>query len=93
MSKLDTGLSGCKLHLISSNVVRKESPSESYNGRLKLQAKKQKLFSNYIFKNVETAKIINIEDNYFDMQYMTGLSFDEFLLLIFLFLLKFYLQY
>jgi len=78
MSKLDTGLSGCKLHLISSNVVRKESPSESYNGRLKLQARKQKLFSNYIFKNVETAKIIYMGDDYFDMQYMTGLSFDEF---------------
>ena len=78
MNKLDTGLSGCKLQLINSDIVRKQSPSELYNGRLNLQAKKQKLFSNYIFKNIETAKIINIENNYFDMQYMTGLTFDEF---------------
>lgn len=80
MNKLDTGLSGCKLQLINSDIVRKQSPSELYDDRLNLQAKKQKLFSNYIFKNIETAKIINIGKNYFDMQYMTGLTFDEFFL-------------
>ena len=78
--KLDTGLSGCKLQLINSDIVRKQSPSELYDDRLNLQAKKQKLFSNYIFKNIETAKIIHIGKNYFDMQYMTGLTFDEFFL-------------
>ena len=78
MKKLETGLSGCKLELIGSNVLRKHSSSESYNKRLGLQVKKQELFSNQVFRNVETPKVLRKEDSYFDMEYVTGRSFDEY---------------
>ena len=76
--KLETGLSGCKLELIGSNILRKHSSSPSYNKRLVLQVKKQELFSNQIFRNVETPKVLRKEDSYFDMEYVTGRSFDEY---------------
>ena len=78
MKKLETGLSGCKLELICSNILRKHSSSESYNKRLELQVKKQELFSNQVFRNVETPKVLRKEDSYFDMEYVTGRSFDEY---------------
>ena len=56
--KLETGLSGCKLELIGSDVLRKYSSSPSYNKRLELQIKKQELFSNQVFRNVETPKSV-----------------------------------
>ena len=76
--KLETGLSGCKLELIGSNILRKHSSSPSYNKRLGLQVKKQELFSNQVFRNVETPKVLRKEDSYFDMEYVTGRSFDEY---------------
>ena len=76
--KLETGLSGCKLELIGSNILRKHSSSTSYNKRLFLQVKKQELFSNQVFRNVETPKVLRKEDSYFDMEYVTGRSFDEY---------------
>ena len=76
--KLETGLSGCKLELIGSNTLRKHSSSPSYNKRLDLQVKKQELFSNQVFRNVETPKVLRKEDSYFDMEYVTGRSFDEY---------------
>ncbi len=76
--KLETGLSGCKLELIGSNILRKHSSSESYNKRLELQVKKQELFSNQVFRNVETPKVLVKGDGYFDMEYVTGRSFDEY---------------
>ena len=76
--KLETGLSGCKLELIGSNILRKHSSSPSYNKRLELQVKKQELFSNQVFRNVETPKVLRKEDSYFDMEYVTGRSFDEY---------------
>ena len=76
--KLETGLSGCKLELIGSNTLRKHSSSPSYNKRLELQVKKQELFSNQVFRNVETPKVLRKEDSYFDMEYVTGRSFDEY---------------
>ena len=76
--KLETGLSGCKLELIGSNILRKHSSSPSYNKRLGLQIKKQELFSNQVFRNVETPKVLRKEDSYFDMEYVTGRSFDEY---------------
>ena len=76
--KLETGLSGCKLELIGSNILRKHSSSPSYNKRLDLQVKKQELFSNQVFRNVETPKVLRKEDSYFDMEYVTGRSFDEY---------------
>ena len=78
MKKLETGLSGCKLELIGSNVLRKHSSSQSYNKRLELQVKKQELFSTQVFRNVETPKVLSKEDSYFDMEYVTGRSFDEY---------------
>ena len=78
MKKLETGLSGCKLEMIGSDVLRKHSSSSSYNKRLGLQVKKQELFSNQVFRNVETPKVLRKEDSYFDMEYVTGRSFDEY---------------
>ena len=78
MKNLETGLSGCKLELIGSNVLRKHSSSQSYNKRLELQVKKQELFSTQVFRNVETPKVLSKGDSYFDMEYVTGRSFDEY---------------
>ena len=81
MNKLETGLSGCKLELIGSNILRKHSSCEKYNKRLDLQIKKQKRFSNQVFKNIETPKIIDVNREYlyyFDMEYVSGHSFIEY---------------
>ena len=76
--KLETGLSGCKLELIDSNILRKHSSSQLYNKRLELQVKKQELFSTQVFRNVETPRVLSKGDSYFDMEYVTGRSFDEY---------------
>ena len=81
MEKLETGLSGCKLELIDSNILRKHSSSEPYNKRLDLQIRKQKLFSNRVCRNIETPKILNVDRQhlyYFDMEYVSGNSFAEY---------------
>ena len=78
IKKLETGLSGCTLELIDSNILRKHSSSESYNKRLDLQIKKQQLFSTQVYRNIETPKVLSKENGYFDMEYVTGRSFDEY---------------
>lgn len=81
MKRLDTGLSGCKLELISPDILRKYSSSKDYNERLNLQINKQKLFSNQIFKNIQAPKVLDVyrEDLYFfDMEYVSGYSFFEY---------------
>tara|TARA_B100000131_G_scaffold124872_1_gene122051 strand:+ start:1273 stop:2136 length:864 start_codon:yes stop_codon:yes gene_type:complete len=77
-NKLNTGLSGCSLELINDRILRKYSPSDSYNLRLKSQADKQVLFANRIYKNVDAPQVYNIEENYFDMEYIAGYTFSEF---------------
>ena len=77
-NKLETGLSGCSLELINDRVLRKHSPSIEYNSRLLMQAEKQKVFSNRIYKNVDAPKIYDIQSDYFDMEYIPGNTFSEF---------------
>ena len=77
-NKLKTGLSGCSLELINDRVLRKHSPSIEYNSRLLMQAEKQKVFSNRIYKNVDAPKVYDIQSNYFDMEYIPGNTFSEF---------------
>ena len=77
-NKLDTGLSGCSLELINDRVLRKHSPSIEYNSRLLMQAEKQKVFSNRIYKNVDAPKVYDIQSDYFDMEYIPGNTFSEF---------------
>ena len=77
-NKLKTGLSGCSLELINDRVLRKHSPSIEYNSRLLMQAEKQKVFSNRIYKNVDAPKIYDIQSDYFDMEYIPGNTFSEF---------------
>ena len=78
MLDFSIGLSGCKLELIDSRILRKYSPSTEYNSRLSLQVRKQILFSQRIFKNVDTPKIYNIQNEYFDMEYIPGKSSVQF---------------
>ncbi len=76
-----SGLSGCKIELLDNKVVRKYSSSIDYNSRLILQIDKQNLFSSLIFKNINTPKILNINQNnlyYFDMEYIHGKCFSEY---------------
>ena len=77
MTKLNTGLSGCKLELING-LLRKHSASADYNSRLISQADKQIVFSKRIYKNIETPKVHDIEVSYFDMDYVSGQNFEEF---------------
>ena len=77
MTKLNTGLSGCKLELING-LLRKHSASDHYNSRLISQAEKQIVFSKRIYKNIETPKVHDIKVSYFDMDYVSGQNFEEF---------------
>ena len=77
MTKLNTGLSGCKLELING-LLRKHSASTDYNSRLISQAEKQIVFSKRIYKNIETPKVHDIKVSYFDMDYVSGQNFEEF---------------
>ena len=77
MTKLNTGLSGCKLELING-LLRKHSASTDYNSRLISQAEKQIVFSKRIYKNIETPKVHDIEVSHFDMDYVSGQNFEEF---------------
>jgi len=78
MTQLNTGLSGCRLELINDRVLRKYSPSIEYNSRLYSQIDKQVLFSQRIMKNVDAPKVYDVQDGYFDMEYIPGHSFFEF---------------
>mgnify|MGYP007025871952 CR=1 FL=1 len=74
MSNLKSGLSGCKLELLDNLSLRKYSSSMEYNSRLSSQIEKQKLFSNFILKNIDTPKIYNSNFEslyYFDMEYIS----------------------
>lgn len=76
-----SGLSGCKIELIDNKIVRKYSSSVEYNNRLLLQIDKQNLFSNLIFKNIDTPKIFNVTCDklyHFDMEYIPGKSFYDY---------------
>ena len=77
MTKLNTGLSGCKLELING-LLRKHSASVDYNSRLISQAEKQIVFSKRIYKNIETPKVHDIKESHFDMDYVSGQNFEEF---------------
>jgi len=75
------GLSGCKLNILSDNVIRKYSANQDYNNRLSVQIDKQNFFSKRIFSNIDTAKIIkkyNDELIYFDMEYIIGCNYREY---------------
>lgn len=78
MTKLNTGLSGCRLELINDRILRKYSPSDDYTPRLYSQIDKQVLFSQRILKNVDTPKVYDVQDGYFDMEYIPGHTFLEF---------------
>ena len=43
-----------------------------------MQAEKQKVFSNRIYKNVDAPKVYDIQSDYFDMEYIPGNTFSEF---------------
>ena len=81
MTNLKSGLSGCKIELLNDNILRKHSSSKDYNDRLKIQVKKQSLFSHFILNNIDTPNILKVNDDSifsFDMEYVCGYSFDEY---------------
>jgi len=81
MTNLKSGLSGCQIELLNDDVLRKYSSSEEYNQRLLSQIKKQSLFSHFILQNIEAPRVYSIHQNEiysFDMEYVSGFSFDEY---------------
>lgn len=81
MTNLNCGLSGCKIELIDNHTIRKYSSGLNYNSRLSKQIDKQVFFSNKIFKSIHVPKIKNVwKENLFsfEMEYVTGHSFDQF---------------
>lgn len=81
MSNLKSGLSGCKIELINPNILKKYSSCEEYNSRLLQQIDKQVLFSNFILKNIDAPKVLNIQKGElysFEMEYVSALSFNEY---------------
>lgn len=77
-NKFDDGLSGCKLELLNNTTLRKYSSSPEYNSRLLKQVDKQNFFYNLILKNIDTPKVLSVNENCFDMDYVPALSFYEF---------------
>lgn len=77
-NKFDDGLSGCKLELLNNTTLRKYSSSPEYNSRLLKQVDKQNFFYNLILKNIDTPKVLSVNTNSFDMDYVPALSFYEF---------------
>lgn len=77
-NKFDGGLSGCKLELLNNTTLRKYSSSPEYNSRLLKQVDKQNFFYNLILKNIDTPKVLSVNQNSFDMDYVPALSFYEF---------------
>lgn len=82
------GRSGCSLMVFESNgktLVRKVSSSLAYNSRLIQQLKKQSDFNQFnLLEAFGSPKVISIGTtnqglNYFDMQYVTGEKFSDFL--------------
>lgn len=75
------GISGCKTELITNAIVRKTSPSVTYNQRLERQMTKQIEFTKHNFNNILVPKVYNTGyiDGlfYFDMQYIDGKLFNE----------------
>ena len=83
MTNLNSGLSGCGIELINDDVLRKHSSSREYNKRLLSQIKKQSLFSHFVLQNIDSPRIYSVhkDDIYsFDMEYVSGFSFDEYFL-------------
>ena len=80
MTNLKSGLSGCKIELLNDDVLRKYSSGEEYDERLRLQIKKQSLFSHFVLKNIDIPRVIHINEEplSFDMEYVSGFSFDEY---------------
>jgi len=78
---IHNGLSGCKLEIIGSGILRKYSSSFGYNERLLKQAEKQILFSKFTLKNINTPKVLTTLQGQlysFDMEYIPGLSSYEY---------------
>ena len=80
MTNLKSGLSGCKIELLNDDVLRKYSSGEEYDERLRLQIKKQSLFSHFVLKNIDIPRVIHVNEDplSFDMEYVSGFSFDEY---------------
>ena len=75
------GLSGCKLELISSKVIRKITSNSSYNDRLLLQIKKQKEFEKFKFQLISTPEVYSVNYGqlvFFDMEYIPDSGFYDF---------------
>jgi thiamine kinase-like enzyme len=82
MSNIKLGLSGCKIELLSKNIIRKHSKDLSYNARLVSQANKQKYFNSLYIPNISSPQVYSINQNnlyYFDMEYCTGKNYFQFL--------------
>lgn len=77
MEKFERGLSGCKLHFVDEATLRKSSSIE-YSQRLLKQAKKQKYFLNYNFTTINVPRVLDIGEDYFDMEYISAQTFDTF---------------
>lgn len=77
----DIGLSGCTLELISNTVLRKISPSESYNIRLRNQMEKQIAFQNKSYGGIIVPAVTDhglyLNKFYFDMMYVNGKLFEK----------------
>ena len=75
---INIGLSGSKLELLPKGLIRKYSPGDHFNDRFKLQIEKQIAFSKDNFNNLFTPDITQYTNEYFDMQYIPGESYNEF---------------
>jgi len=76
------GYSGCHLILLNNTTVRKISSSVGYNDRLKKQSSKQSSFNNNLVKKplVLGEGYTDTGLYYFDMEYVRGVKFSEFMI-------------
>ena len=75
---INIGLSGSKLKILNKGLIRKYSPGNYFKDRFKLQIEKQLTFSKSNFYKLSTPRIVRYTDEYFDMEYIPGESYNEF---------------
>lgn len=75
---INIGLSGSRLKILDKGIIRKYSPGKHFKDRFKLQIEKQLAFTKNNFSKLSTPNITHFTDEYFDMEYIPGESYNEF---------------
>jgi len=74
---LQYGLSGCRLHLLSPSLIRKQA-QDNYKQRLAQQCRKQQQFERVTYNHIAIPRILDTGTDFFDMEYIPSSSFQQY---------------